>query len=153
MEINTLDKKFTHRPIAKQQPRSLLYYLFSESANLSQTDLPFHRHCLPPVRQENFHFLFVTKNVSHICRSEWSYSFKVIVLKGQYCQELERIRMISVSPLAVEDVEVVTLELEEDSAKVAPALEQVEDEEEDDIVEVGRAIIITYYYMISWRWG
>ena len=61
--------------------------------------------------------------------------------------------MISVSPLAVEDVEVVTLELEEDSAKVAPALEQVEDEEEDDIVEVGRAIIITYYYLISWRWG
>ena len=48
--------------------------------------------------------------------------------------------MISVSPLAVEDVEVVTLELEEDSAKVAPALEQVEDEEEDDIVEVGRVI-------------
>merc|ERR1719209_842488 len=46
--------------------------------------------------------------------------------------------MISVSPLAVEDVEVVTLELEEASDKVAPALEQVEDEEEDDIVEVGR---------------
>ena len=61
--------------------------------------------------------------------------------------------MISVSPLAVEDVEVVTLELEEDSAKVAPALEQVEDEEEDDIVEVGRAIIITYYYLILWMWG
>ena len=52
--------------------------------------------------------------------------------------------MISVSPLAVEDVEVVTLELEEASAKVAPALEQVEDEEEDDIVEVGRAIIIIF---------
>ena len=46
--------------------------------------------------------------------------------------------MISVSPLVVEDVEVVTLELEEASAKVVPALEQVEDEEEDDIVEVGR---------------
>ena len=37
--------------------------------------------------------------------------------------------MISVSPLVVEDVEVVTLELEEASAKVVPALEQVEDEE------------------------
>ena len=48
--------------------------------------------------------------------------------------------MISVSPLAVEDVEVVTLELEEASDKVAPALEKVEDEEEDDIVEVGRVI-------------
>ena len=65
-------------------------------------------------------------------------------LKGQYCQELERSRMISVSPLVVEDVEVVTLELEEASAKVVPALEQVEDEEEDDIVEVGRVIIIIF---------
>ena len=56
--------------------------------------------------------------------------------------------MISVSPLAVENVEVVTLELEEASAKVAPALEQVEDEEEDDIVEVGRVIIIIFLYNI-----
>ena len=53
--------------------------------------------------------------------------------------------MISVSPLAVEDVEVVTLELEEDPAKVAPALEQVEDEEDDDIVEVG-SVLNTYQY-------
>ena len=53
--------------------------------------------------------------------------------------------MISVSPLAVEDVEVVTLEVEEDSDKVAPALEQVEDEEEDDIVEVG-SVLNTYQY-------
>ena len=52
--------------------------------------------------------------------------------------------MISVSPLVVEDVEVVTLELEEASANVAPALEQVEDEEEDDIVEVGRGIMIIF---------
>ena len=54
--------------------------------------------------------------------------------------------MISVSPLAVENVEVVTLELEEASAKVVPALEQVEDEEEDDIVEVGRVIMIIFLY-------
>ena len=56
--------------------------------------------------------------------------------------------MISVSPLVVEDVEVVTLELEEASAKVVPALEQVEDEEEDDIVEVGSVIIIIFLYNI-----
>ena len=58
--------------------------------------------------------------------------------------------MISVSPVGVDDVEVVTLELEEEvnnkevEVKDAPvklgtgSLEKVEEEDDDDIVEIGR---------------